>query len=295
MMIYRITLGLEYDGTDYYGWQCQDNHLNTLQRAVEKALSAVANHPVSVVCAGRTDRGVHAFGQVVHFDSKASRTLDNWVMGGNAHLPDAVVVRWAKRVDDTFHARYSALARRYCYVIYNHPVRSSILRHKTTWWRKPLDEKLMQTAANYWLGEHDFTSFRSINCQAKTALRTVHQLKVTRKQDFIFIEVKANAFLHHMVRNFAGMLIAIGEGKQPPEWAKAVLLARDRKQAGITAPPAGLYLTGVEYPEAYGIMVETIPFKKLVLETREDMALSTIAEMREIRNAKLIKHEDTWK
>jgi tRNA pseudouridine38-40 synthase len=251
-MVKRIVLGLEYEGTNYYGWQCQDG-LNTLQSTVETALSRVANHPVSTICAGRTDAGVHALGQVIHFDSEASRTLDNWIMGGNTHLPDAITIRWAKIVDGTFHARYSALARRYYYVIYNHPTRSSIFRQKTTWWYRPLNEKRMQIAANYLLGEHDFTSFRAINCQAKTTVRTLHQLNVRRQQDFIVIEVKANAFLHHMVRNITGVLMAIGEGKKPPSWAEEVLLACDRKKAGITAPPIGLYLAEVEYPERFGV------------------------------------------
>lgn len=248
----RIALGIEYDGTDYFGWQSQER-LRTLQHSVEAALSAVANHPISVVCAGRTDTGVHALGQVVHFDSDASRTLDNWIMGGNAHLPNTIAIRWAKIVDAAFHARYSALSRRYYYVIYNYPLRSSIFHQKTTWRYKPLNENWMREAAHCLLGEHDFTSLRGINCQAKTAVRTIHQLNVRRQQDFIVIEVKANAFLHHMVRNIAGVLIAIGEGKKALSWAEEVLLARDRKKAGITAPPTGLYLAEVEYPLRFEI------------------------------------------
>ncbi len=248
----KIALGLEYDGTNYHGWQSQD-HLNTLQSSVETALSAVANHPVSVVCAGRTDAGVHALEQVVHFDSEAPRTLDNWVMGGNAHLPDNIAIRWARIVDETFHARYSALARNYYYVIYNHPIRSSIFRHRAAWWCMPLNEHWMQAGANYLLGEHDFTSFRGINCQAKNPVRTIHQLSVKRQQDFIIIKVTANAFLHHMVRNIAGVLIAIGEGKKAPLWALEVLHVCDRKKAGITAPPTGLYFAKVEYPEKYAL------------------------------------------
>ena len=176
-------------------------------------------------------------------------------------MPNAIAIRWAKLVDDAFHARYSARARRYYYIIYNHPVRSSLFHRKTTWWRRPLNENWMQEAANYLLGEHDFSSFRGINCQAKTAVRTIHQLTVQRQQDFIVIEVKANAFLHHMVRNIAGTLMAIGEGEKPPHWAKEVLLACDRKKAGITAPPTGLYLADVEYPDRHFIHTYTLRSK----------------------------------
>jgi tRNA pseudouridine38-40 synthase len=255
-MMKRIALGIEYNGTGYYGWQCQEN-LTTLQGSLESALNVIANTPIAVICAGRTDAGVHAFGQVVHFDCDAPRSLDNWIMGGNTHLPDTIAIRWAKFVDDTFHARYSALTRSYRYVIYNHPIRSAIFGKNATGWHQPLDEGAMQSAANYWLGEHDFTSFRSINCQAKTAVRFVHECSVQRENAFIIIKIKANAFLHHMVRNMAGVLLAIGEGKKSPPWSQEVLLARDRKKAGITAPPNGLYLTEVEYPERFEIPCST--------------------------------------
>lgn len=248
----RIAIGLEYNGTNYYGWQRQEN-LVTLQGCVEAALSAVANHPVAVICAGRTDAGVHAFGQVIHFDSDALRSMDNWILGGNAHLPGAIAIRWAKLVDDSFHARYSALSRSYRYIIYNHPIRSAIYEQTATWWHQPLDEVAMQSAANYWLGEHDFTSFRSVNCQAKTAVRCIHTFTVQRENEFIILHVKANAFLHHMVRNMVGVLLAIGEGKKSICWAEEALLAHDRRKAGITAPPNGLYLEKVEYSEGFQI------------------------------------------
>lgn len=251
-MTSRIAICLEYDGTFYFGWQRQDG-LVTLQQTVETALSQVADHPVTVVCAGRTDAGVHAFGQVIHFDSDAPRSLDNWLRGGNAYLQDSITLRFVQPVEADFHARYAALSRSYRYVIYNHPVRSSVFRHKATWWYRPLDVDRMQAAAHHWLGKHDFSAFRSVNCQAKTAMRTLHAITLERYADFIVIELTANAFLHHMVRNMVGVLLPIGEGLKPIHWAREVLLARDRTLAGITAPPDGLYLVGVEYPPRFGL------------------------------------------
>jgi tRNA pseudouridine38-40 synthase len=248
----KIALGLEYEGTDYYGWQSQ-TQLMTVQSCVESALSKVENAPISIACAGRTDAGVHAFGQVVHFYSQACRTMDNWIRGGNANLPKNISIRWAKSVSETFHARFSAISRRYSYVIYNHSVRSSLFGKASTEWHTSLDEQKMQIAANYLLGKHDFTSFRGTNCQAKTAIRTLYKININRYADFVVIDVKANAFLHHMVRNIVGVLIKVGEGKEAPQWAREVLLARDRKQGGITAPPTGLYLMAVEYPEVFDI------------------------------------------
>lgn len=248
----KIAIGIEYNGTNYSGWQSQSN-LMTVQGAIEAALSQVADHPVSVVCAGRTDAGVHALGQVAHFESNAERSLSNWVRGGNVNLPASISIRWAKWVDNDFHARFSAQARRYHYLIYNHPVRSSVFQAHATGWHRPLNEIGMQEAARCLLGQHDFSSFRAINCQAKTSIRTISLLEVTRWGDFVRIDIKANAFLHHMVRNIAGVLIAIGEGKRPPEWAQAVLSVRDRKEAGITAPSRGLCLVEVEYPAVFEI------------------------------------------
>ena len=253
----KIALGLEYDGTYYYGWQRQTEQV-TIQGCLETALSKIENAPVSVICAGRTDAGVHALLQVVHFCSKANRTMDNWIRGGNANLPDNITIHWAKPVDETFHARFSAVSRRYCYLIYNHPIRSSLMRQYATRWYAPLDEHLMQTAANYLLGEHDFSSFRAINCQAKTTRRMIHHIDIKRNGNFITIDVKANAFLHHMVRNIVGTLLKVGEKSAPPEWAQEVLLARDRKQGGITAPPTGLYLTEIEYPNQFDIPLGSV-------------------------------------
>lgn len=253
----KIALCLEYEGTEYHGWQNQAQ-LMTIQACVESALSHVADEPISVICAGRTDAGVHALGQIIHFTTKASRSLDNWIRGGNANLPNSITIRSAKIVDETFHARFSALSRSYTYVIYNHPVRSSILHQKATWWHKPLDENKMRIGAAHLLGEHDFSSFRGIACQAKTAIRTIHTSNISRHKNFIIMDIKANAFLQHMVRNIAGVLMAIGDGGKPPHWAQEVLLARDRKEGGITAPPDGLYLMEVEYPERFEVLQASV-------------------------------------
>ena len=246
----RIALGLRYDGSDYHGWQVQ-GELTTVQRSVEKALSAVANHSVSITCAGRTDAGVHASAQIVHFDTQAHRSDYSWVFGTNSNLSHDISVLWAKPVSDEFHARYSAMARRYRYIIYNYDVRPGILRKSVGWHYRPLDEKLMQAAAQHLLGEHDFSSFRGADCQAKSPVRTIHQIEIFRIRRMVVIEVQANAFLLHMVRNIAGALVAIGSGEQPPQWAKNVLEARDRRQAGVTISPHGLYLVEVNYPPEF--------------------------------------------
>ncbi len=246
----RIALGVEYDGSAFCGWQFQD-HSPSVQEAVEKALSCVANEPVRVICAGRTDTGVHASEQVIHFDTEVERSLRSWVYGANANLPDEVVILWAAPISDEFHARFSAVRRRYRYVIYNRNVRPTFLSARTTWDYRGLDEMLMAEAAQCLVGEHDFSSYRAVGCQAKSPVRTVHQIEVTRKNELIFIDIEANAFLHHMVRNIAGVLMAIGAGQRPVEWAKQVLEYRDRTLGGITASPSGLYLTQVSYPPEF--------------------------------------------
>ncbi len=246
----RIALALRYDGTAYHGWQVQEN-LRTVQSVVERALSAVADHPISVVCAGRTDAGVHASAQVIHFDTFAERSEKAWVFGGNSNLPQDVSVVWAKHVEDDFHARYSATARRYRYVIYNHDVRPGILRKAIGWYYRPLDEKRMQSGAAHLLGEHDFTSFRGTDCQSNTPMRRVYQIEIFRLRHMVVIEVQANAFLQHMVRNIVGVLLAIGSGERPPEWTKEVLEARDRCKGGVTVHPNGLYLVEVTYPPTF--------------------------------------------
>lgn len=248
----RLALGIEYDGGSYHGWQKQPGLL-TVQEQLETALSVVAAHPVSVACAGRTDTGVHALCQIVHFDTVSERSDRAWIMGTNANMPYSVTVRWIKEVADDFHARFSALSRRYRYVIYNSPLRPAIMRHGVTWHYRYLDADKMQQGADYLLGEHDFTSYRALGCQAKNPIRTLHRLSVSRHDDLIVVDVTANAFLHHMVRNIVGVLINIGTGYQEPVWAQEVLLAKDRTLGGITAPPYGLYFVEARYPEAYGI------------------------------------------
>ena len=248
----RIALGIEYHGEQFSGWQRQKN-LSTVQGCLESALTKIAAHPVNVFCAGRTDAGVHAVGQVVHFDTLSIREMRAWVYGTNSHLPAAVTVRWVKQVDEQFHARFSAVSRCYHYLIYNDPIRSSISAAHATWHQVRLDADLMQEAANYLVGEHDFSSLRSSQCQAKTPVRTIHYVDISRQGDFILLKIKANAFLHHMVRNIVGVLMEIGAGWSSPAWMGDVLAAKDRKKAAETAPATGLYLHQVEYPAEFSI------------------------------------------
>jgi len=248
----RIAAGIEYDGRPFCGWQFQ-NHSPSVQQEVEQAFSKVANHDVRVVCAGRTDTGVHAIDQVIHFDTDADRSNYSWLRGSNTNLPAAVSVQWVKRVDDEFHARFSAQQRSYRYVICNRAGRSAVFNGLVTWNHLPLQINRMQEAANYLLGEHDFSSFRAAGCQAKSPVRTIAKLELIQQGEFIVIDIEANAFLHHMVRNIAGVLMAIGCGEAEPEWAKKILEYRDRKLGGVTASPCGLYLTRVAYPEHFEI------------------------------------------
>lgn len=248
----RIALVVEYDGSQYHGWQAQSG-LHTVQQAVEQSLSKVADSPVTVVCAGRTDTGVHATNQVVHFDCDKERTIRAWIHGANSFLPKDVCVKWGKQMPDEFHARYTAESRRYRYVIYNGAIRPGLLRSGVTWQYRQLDHRLMHEAGQILLGENDFTSFRSVECQSKTPMRTVHQLQVSRRGDLVMIDITANAFLHHMVRNIAGVLIAVGSGKHSVSWVAEVLNAQDRKLGAETAPPYGLYLVHVSYPEHFAI------------------------------------------
>ena len=243
---------MEYDGARFCGWQVQED-VRSVQACVEQALARVADHPVRVICAGRTDTGVHALGQVIHFDSAAIRSERSWVFGANSHLPKDCSVIWAREVSDDFHARYSALSRYYRYVIFNRAVRSGVLADKVSWCYRPLDAARMSEAAHYLIGEHDFSSYRAVACQAKQPVRTVHRLDVVRHGERIVIEIVANAFLHHMVRNIAGVLMTIGSGEREPVWAQEVLEARDRTLGGVTAPPHGLTLMAVEYPEAFAL------------------------------------------
>jgi tRNA pseudouridine38-40 synthase len=248
----RIAAIVEYDGSRFSGWQLQDD-VRTVQGDVEQALGIVANEPVRIITAGRTDSGVHASGQVIHFDTASQRRDYSWVRGANSNLPDDVAVLWAKEVDPEFHARFSATGRHYQYVILNRPVHPTYLNRRVTWEYRPLDIERMRTAAAHLVGRHDFSSYRTVHCQAKEPVRDLRALEVNRRGDFVFIHAYANAFLHHMVRNIAGVLMAIGAGERGTEWSKQVLEARDRTQGGITAPPDGLYLTAVEYPERFKI------------------------------------------
>lgn len=242
----RVALGIEYNGTNYHGWQRQPN-LPTVQQHVETALTQVANQPIEVQCAGRTDIGVHAKEQVVHFDTTSRRKLDAWVLGGNSNLSNDIAILWAKKVSSDFHARFSAKARRYRYLIYNAKIRPAMLNNQVTWHYASLNEKLMHEAGQYLLGEHDFSSFRGCDCQSKSPMRNVMAIQVKRQHKLVIIDIKANAFLMHMVRNIAGVLMAIGQGKKDPIWAKEVLQACDRTVAGVTAPACGLYFMRVDY------------------------------------------------
>ncbi len=248
----RYALGIEYNGSGFYGWQTQREE-PTVQATLERALSQVANHPVSVVCAGRTDTGVHAWCQVVHFDSDAARDDRSWLLGVNSNLPDTVAAVWLRRVSDDFHARFSALARSYQYVILNRWLPPAVDRQRVCWQKHKLDAALMHEAAQLLLGTHDFSSFRSAGCKANHPVREMQAIKVERDGQRVILSVTANGFLYHMVRNIAGTLMVVGKGEKPPEWVGSLLKARDRNLAGVTASPDGLYFADVRYPPAFDI------------------------------------------
>jgi len=249
----RYALGLEYDGTAFMGWQSQTHPGRTVQASMEEALAKVADHKVEISCAGRTDAGVHARGQVVHFDSDARRNLRGWLLGVNSNLPPDVAVGWIQETAEDFHARFSAEARQYRYVILNRFTRPALERDMLTWVHRPLDAERMQQAARHLVGRHDFSAFRSVECQAKHPVRTLQRLDVRREGERVIIDAVADGFLHHMVRNIAGVLLAVGEGRQETDWSKAVLEGRDRSLGGVTAPAGGLCLMAVSYPQRYGI------------------------------------------
>jgi len=248
----RVALGIEYDGTAYNGWQRQKTGTGA-QSLVEAAISKVANQPTEVICAGRTDTGVHATSQVVHFDTNAERKQRAWVLGINTSLPDDICVHWAAFVDDEFHARFSACSRTYRYLILNRLVRSALHRNRAWWVYEPLDDKAMQVAADYLRGAHDFSAFRAAACQASSPNREISRLQVSRSGDWLAVTVTANAFLQHMVRNITGVLVTIGRGDEEPFWAKSVLENRDRTKGGVAAPPHGLTLIDVAYPSRFEI------------------------------------------
>ena len=246
----RIALGVEYNGCHYYGWQRQ-SHACSVQQTLEEAISKVANEAIVIHSAGRTDTGVHATEQIVHFDCVNERDSKAWVMGVNSNLPNSISVLWAKCVDNEFHARFSAISRRYRYIVLNRSSRPALLNKQVTWVYKPLNENKMQQAANHLQGRHDFTSYRALACQANSPVKTVHDLKISRNEDLIMIDIFADGFLHHMVRNIAGVLIAIGCGDEDADWSKVVLDCHDRTLGGVTAPADGLYLVKVQYDDKY--------------------------------------------
>ena len=246
---------MEYDGTAYAGWQTQQLGVPSIQLHAEQAFSRVADSPVSLICSGRTDAGVHARLQVAHFESDAVRPLRGWVLGANTNLPRDISVAWVLPVPAHFHARYSAESRTYRYVIFNRGVRSALVEKRVAHIHRPLDHERMSAATSALIGTHDFSAFRSSECQAKSPIRRLTRLSVARDGDYIAIEVTANAFLHHMVRNISGLLIAIGQGERASEWARQVLESRDRTRGHVTAPAEGLYFWSVEYPEVFGLPI----------------------------------------
>ncbi len=242
----RIALGLEYDGSAFFGWQSQPCG-NTVQDVLEQAIGRIGRAPVRVHCAGRTDAGVHALSQVVHFDTAAERPLEAWVRGVNAHLPASVAVRWARRVTEEFHARYAAISRGYCYVLYCAPVRPALDARRVGWVHHRLDADAMREAAACLAGEHDFSAFRSAQCQARSPVRTLHEVAVSEHGSHVLIALRANAFLHHMVRNIVGALVQVGRGRRPVRWVGDLLASGDRSLGAPTFAACGLYLCRVEY------------------------------------------------
>jgi tRNA pseudouridine38-40 synthase len=252
-------LGVQYDGTPWHGWQTQPSG-RTVQDVLELALRKFSLTEIATTCAGRTDAGVHALEQVVHFDSELDRELFSWVRGVNAFLPPSIAVRWSAEIphnpDDEFHARFSATARTYHYVLYNHPVRSPLMTGRAGWVFRPIEVEPMRAAAAHLIGVHDFSAFRAAECQAKSPVKTMHEIDIERKGDIIVFTLRANAFLHHMVRNLVGSLIVVGNGNQSPEWLKEVLEGRDRSRAAPTFMPDGLYLGKIDYDARWGLPQE---------------------------------------
>lgn len=246
----NIAVGVEYLGTRYCGWQRQ-SHSPSVQSEVEQALSTIADESIGVVCAGRTDSGVHGIGQVVSFTTTSDRPSKAWLMGGNAHLPDDIAIQWAKPVPEDFHARFSAISRRYRYVIFNAKHRPGVLAGQVTWVKEPLNEQAMHVAAQAFLGEQDFSAFQAASCQSPTSFRNVFNVSVSRHNEYVVIQITANAFLHHMVRNIAGSLIEIGKGNQAIQWIAELMQGKDRTLAAPTAKPSGLYFVNVNYPKHF--------------------------------------------
>ncbi|CAL4042716.1 tRNA pseudouridine(38-40) synthase TruA [Buchnera aphidicola] len=248
----KFALGIEYNGNSYHGWQFQKS-VKTVQGELERVLSYIANHKIKIICAGRTDSGVHATSQVIHFETHVIRTEFTWTIGVNSYLPNDIAVLWIKRVSGDFHARYSALSRTYRYIIYNKSIRSAILDNKLLNFHKGLDIDKMNEAGQYLIGEHDFSAFRGKTCQSYTPWRKIISLQVIRKDNFVIIEVTANAFLYRMVRNIVGCLLDIGVLKKKVNWISTVLNLKNRHLTGSTAPAKGLYLVSVDYPNDFDL------------------------------------------
>lgn len=259
----RIALGIQYDGTLFQGWQSQP-HAQTVQDILERALSQFAMLPIKAQCAGRTDAGVHALEQVVHLDVAVNRSMESWVRGVNSFLPDAIAVRWAVEVGEEFHARFDAFKRTYHYVIYNHAVRSPLWCNRAGWYHKPLDVQAMHDAAQSLVGVHDFSAFRAAQCQAKSPIKTMHQVTLQRHGDLVIISLSANAFLHHMVRNIVGSLVYIGVGKQSVGWMAQLLQQSNRTLSAPTFGAAGLYLAAIHYDDSYGLPTPSDDFRALM-------------------------------
>lgn len=254
----RIALCLEYDGVAFNGWQTQPDG-RTVQDTLQRALSTIAAEPLEVVCAGRTDAGVHATAQVVHFDCRAERPLTAWVRGVNALLPESVAVRWAHPVADDFHARFAARGRHYRYLLLNRPQRPGLAHGRMGWFHEPLDIAAMRAAASRLLGQHDFSAFRAAECQARSPVKELRQARIVRRGDVIVFDFEASAFLHHMVRNLVGSLVYVGKGRHAPAWIDELLAARDRRRAAPTFAAAGLYLSGVGYEAHWGLPPQPAP------------------------------------
>ena len=257
----RYAASVQYKGTNYYGWQSQYG-LPTVAGILQEAIAKIADHKISLYCAGRTDKGVHAISQIIHFDSPSKRNLHSWLLGINRHLPHDISLDWIVPVDQTFHARFSALARRYIYLLHQSNARPALGYQLMVWTYKSLNVTAMHQSAQCLLGEHDFSSFRSCKCQSETPFRKIHHIKVYTKNRLIIIDIQANAFVHHMVRNIVGSLMEVGKGKKPVDWIKKIFAAKDRTQAGETAPAEGLYLAGVSYPPVY-----QLPERTSIVET----------------------------
>jgi tRNA pseudouridine38-40 synthase len=248
----RIALGLSYDGAPFHGWQSQPSG-NTVQDRLEQALAHIAGAPVRVTAAGRTDTGVHALAQVVHFDTPVERPENAWVRGTNTFLPDAIAVQWARGVNAEFHARFAATGRRYSYLLYNHAVRPALMAGKAGWYHAPLDVEAMREGASLLLGQHDFSTFRAAECQAKSPVRTLRELTILRSGSYLMFDIAADAFLHHMVRNIVGALVYVGSGRHKPQWIAEILAARERSRAAPTFAPDGLYLADIAYESRWSL------------------------------------------